>query len=149
MVQTIKNLPAIQETPGFDPWVRKIPWRREWPLIPVFLPGEFRGQRSLEGYSPRGRIELDRTEPLTLSLSTMFGEVTWSLRRSGAAHTVATPPSTGLGSSRAAITTFTAPATAQVGERQALEVCFPVQLELTFPQDWITLKSRNCSLDSS
>ena len=26
--------------PGFDPWVRKIPWRRLWQPIPVFLPGE-------------------------------------------------------------------------------------------------------------
>ena len=58
----------------FDPWVGKIPWRRAWQFIPVFLPGEFHGQRSLEGYSPRGRKELDRTEPLTLSLSTMFRE---------------------------------------------------------------------------
>ena len=36
---------------GFDPWVRKIPWRREWPT-PVFLPGEFSGQRSLVGCHP-------------------------------------------------------------------------------------------------
>ena len=28
------------------------PWRREWQPTPVFLPGESRGQRSLEGYSP-------------------------------------------------------------------------------------------------
>jgi len=34
-----------------DPCVRKIPWRREWLPIPVFLPGEFYGQRSLAGYS--------------------------------------------------------------------------------------------------
>ena len=27
--------------PGFDPWVGKIPWRREWQPSPVFLPGEF------------------------------------------------------------------------------------------------------------
>ena len=27
-------------------------WRREWQPIPVFLPGEFHGQRSLEGYRP-------------------------------------------------------------------------------------------------
>ena len=47
--QTVKNLTAIQET-GFDPWVRKIPWRREWLPTPVFLPEEFYGQRSLEGY---------------------------------------------------------------------------------------------------
>ena len=25
--------------PGFDPWVRKIPWRRKWQPTPVFLPG--------------------------------------------------------------------------------------------------------------
>ena len=36
-----------------DPWVRKIPWRREWQHTTVFLPGEFHGQRSLVGYSPR------------------------------------------------------------------------------------------------
>ena len=24
---------------GFDPWVRKIPWRRKWQPTPVFLPG--------------------------------------------------------------------------------------------------------------
>ena len=40
---------------GFDPWVRKIPWRRAWQPTPVFLPGEFPGQRSLVGYSPWGR----------------------------------------------------------------------------------------------
>ena len=35
--------------------VRKIPWRRKWQPIPVFLPGKSHGQRSLVGYSPRGR----------------------------------------------------------------------------------------------
>ena len=35
----------------FDPWVRKIPWRRKWQLTLVFLPGKFYGQRSLAGYS--------------------------------------------------------------------------------------------------
>ena len=29
VAQTVKNLPAMQET-RFDFWVRKIPWRREW-----------------------------------------------------------------------------------------------------------------------
>ena len=38
--------------PGFDPWARKICWRRKWQPTPVFLPGEFHGQRRLEGYSP-------------------------------------------------------------------------------------------------
>ena len=33
----------------FDPWVRKIPWRRKWQPTLVFLPGKFHGQRSLAG----------------------------------------------------------------------------------------------------
>ena len=40
----------------------KIPWRREWLLAPVFLPGASHGQRILAGYSPWGRTEPDRTE---------------------------------------------------------------------------------------
>ena len=48
--------------PGFDPWVGKIPWRRESQPTPVFLPGESHGQRSLVGYSPWGHKELDTTE---------------------------------------------------------------------------------------
>ena len=46
----------------FDPWVRKVPWSKKWHLAPVFLPGEFPGQRSLVGYSPCGLTELDMTE---------------------------------------------------------------------------------------
>ena len=48
--------------PGFDPWVRKTPWRREWLPTPVFLPGEFHGQRSLVGYNSWGHKESDTTE---------------------------------------------------------------------------------------
>ena len=50
VAQTIKNLPAVQET-----WVGSLGW--EDPLeesmatTPVFLPGESHGQRSLTGYS--------------------------------------------------------------------------------------------------
>ena len=33
-------------------WIGKIPWRRVWQPILVFLPGEAHGQRSLEGYGP-------------------------------------------------------------------------------------------------
>ena len=47
----------------FDPWVRKIPWRRAWQPTPVFLPGESPGgHRSLAGYSPWGCKELVTTE---------------------------------------------------------------------------------------
>ena len=41
------------------------PWRREWLLTPVFLPGEFHGHRNLAGYSPWGHKESDMTEQLT------------------------------------------------------------------------------------
>jgi len=64
VAQRVKNLPAVQET-----WVPslgwKSPWRREWLPTQVFLAGEFHGQKSLEGYSPWGRKELDTTEQLT------------------------------------------------------------------------------------
>ena len=41
--------------PEFDPWVKKFPWRRKWQPSPVFLPGEFQGQRSLTGYGCKVR----------------------------------------------------------------------------------------------
>ena len=42
--------------PGFNPWVVKIPWRRERLPTPAFWPGEFHGL-----YSPRGhRVRHDR-----------------------------------------------------------------------------------------
>ena len=44
--------PVSQFFIALDPWVRKTPWRRAWKPIPVFLPGESHGQRSLAGYSP-------------------------------------------------------------------------------------------------
>ena len=47
---------------GFEPWVRKIPWRKAWQPTLVFLPGESHGQRSLVNYSPRGHKESDTTE---------------------------------------------------------------------------------------
>ena len=64
MAQTGKNLPVMQET-RFDPWVGKIPLRKEWLPTPIFLPGEFHGWRSLVDYSG-GSKELDMNEQLTL-----------------------------------------------------------------------------------
>ena len=52
---------------GLIPWVGKIAWRREWRTTPIFLPGEFQGQRSLVGYSPWCRKELGVTEQLSLT----------------------------------------------------------------------------------
>jgi len=43
-----------------SPWF--FPWRRKWQPTPTFLPRESLGQRSLVGYSPFGRKEVDTTE---------------------------------------------------------------------------------------
>ena len=62
----VKNLPANSgrcKICRFDPWVRKIPWRRAWQYTPVFLPGESHGQWNLAGYSPWDHKESDVTEP--------------------------------------------------------------------------------------
>ena len=42
VAQLVKNPPAMWET-WFDPWVGKIPWRKERLPTPVFWPGEFHG----------------------------------------------------------------------------------------------------------
>ena len=68
-MQVVKNLLANAENikrHKFDPWVRKVPWRREWQPTPVFLPGEFHGQKSLVIYSPWGYRESDTTGQITL-----------------------------------------------------------------------------------
>ena len=58
---------------GFDPWVRKISWRRKWQPTPVSLPGESHGQRNVASYGPWGRKESERTEQLsTLSKARGF-----------------------------------------------------------------------------
>ena len=46
VAQMVKKLPAMRG-PGFNLWVGKFPWRREWHHTPVFLLGEFHGQRNL------------------------------------------------------------------------------------------------------
>ena len=51
----------------FNPWFRKILWRRKWQLAPVFLPGKFHGQRSLAGCSPLSRKEPGMTEHTSIN----------------------------------------------------------------------------------
>ena len=60
----VKNPPAStgDKRLGFSPWVGKMPWKRAWQSIPVFLPGKSYGPRSLAGYDPEGRKESDTTE---------------------------------------------------------------------------------------
>ena len=59
VAQMVKRLSTMRR-PGFNPWVGKIPWRREPLFTTVFWPGEFHGL-----YSPRGYKESDMTEWLS------------------------------------------------------------------------------------
>ena len=63
VVPVVENLPARAEDvrDGFDPWVKKIPWKRAWQCTPVILPGESHGQRSLKGSGPWGWKDSDMT----------------------------------------------------------------------------------------
>ena len=61
----VKNLPVnagdIRDV-GLIPTIRKIPLKRAWQPIPVFLPGESHGQKSLVGYIVHSVTESDMTE---------------------------------------------------------------------------------------
>ena len=49
----VKDPPANAGDPRFNPWVRKIPWRRKWQPTLGFFPGKsHRQRRGLAGYSP-------------------------------------------------------------------------------------------------
>ena len=59
--------------------MRKIPWGRKRSPVPIFLPGESHGQRSLLGYSPWGLQELDMTERLSTHTPSNCGRKTGSV----------------------------------------------------------------------
>ena len=63
VVQSVKNLPAVQEIQKIQvPSLGQEDTLEEgspWQPIPVFLPGESHGQRSLADYSPWDHKELD------------------------------------------------------------------------------------------
>ena len=71
----VKNPLAMQET-----WVQSFDWEdpleEAWEPIPIFLPGETHGQRSLVSYSSWGHKEVDTTEQLSIAyiLSCMANE---------------------------------------------------------------------------
>ena len=67
MAQLVKESACNIGDLGSISGVGKIPWRREWQPTPVFLPGEFNGQRSLVGYCPWNHKESDITEQVTLA----------------------------------------------------------------------------------
>ena len=59
-----KDPPASRryERHGFNPWVGKVPWRKEWQPTLVFLPGEFHGQKNLASYTVHVVAKPDMTE---------------------------------------------------------------------------------------
>ena len=59
---------------GFYPWVGKIPWRRAWQPIPVFLPGEFHVQRKTG--RPQCMGSQTRTQLSTVNTFTIFSSFT-------------------------------------------------------------------------
>ena len=61
VAQTVKHLPSMGET-QVQSLGQEDPLEKEMTTHPVFLPGEFHGQRKLVDYSPWGRKELDTTE---------------------------------------------------------------------------------------
>ena len=63
VAQTVKKICMQCRRFEFDPWGGSLGKRNGYPL-PVFLPGEFHGQRSLAGYSPWDHKELDITEQI-------------------------------------------------------------------------------------
>ena len=44
----------VGDLPGFNSWLGKIPWKREWQPTPMFLPGEFSAQRILKALTSVG-----------------------------------------------------------------------------------------------
>ena len=68
----------------FNPWVRKIPWSRKWHPTPLFLPGEFHGQRSLVGQSQWSHKESDTTERMSPYCTKLLS----SARQSGSRNAI-------------------------------------------------------------
>ena len=93
----VKNLPVMQETPVWF-WVGKIPWRRKWQATPVFLPGEFHGQRSLLGCIHG--VAKSQTQLKWFSSSSSSGLDTKSCPTLGTPQTVACQVPLSMGFSR-------------------------------------------------
>ena len=80
VAQTVKSPPAVQET-GFDPWVREIPWRREWQYSCLENPTKEPG-----GLQSVGSQSQDTTEQCSLSLSFIWDPGSWTRLEPGPLH---------------------------------------------------------------
>ena len=61
VAQTVKVCLQCRR-PGFNPWVRKTPWRRKWQPTPVFLPGKFHGRRNIQSTVTVHGVAKSRTQ---------------------------------------------------------------------------------------
>ena len=68
---------------AFNPWVRRILWRRKWEPTPLFLPGESHGQRSLTGYIPNSHKESNMPEWLSTVVISNYSLTRWASIISG------------------------------------------------------------------
>ena len=81
LVRVINNPPANagDMRHGFAPWVRKVPWRRYWQPMPVFLPGESPRTEEPGGLQSVGSQELDTTEATWHACTAIFRDTYWNI----------------------------------------------------------------------
>ena len=64
----------------FDPWVRKIPWRRKWQPTPVFLPGRILWTGEPGGLQSTGAQRVGTTQQLSTHRNYASMWILWALR---------------------------------------------------------------------
>ena len=75
---SVKNPPANaggSQDGRFDPWVRKIPWRKAWKHTPAFLPGKSSGQKC-----PAGCIQSIGSQRVRHDWSDLVHILAWHLK---------------------------------------------------------------------
>ena len=80
------NAGLLSLNAGLIPGLGRSPGVREWQPTPVFLPGEFHGQRCLAGYCPWGCKESDTTEQIILSFSYTSQWFKWFIKKNHPLH---------------------------------------------------------------
>ena len=79
MVLVVKNPPVVQENRcGFDPWIKKIPWRRKWQPSPLFFPGGSDGKESTCNAEIQVQ-SLDQEDPLEKGMATHSSILAWDI----------------------------------------------------------------------
>ena len=98
LMAQLEKSPSQYRRPGIDPWIGKMPWRREQLLTPVFCPGESHERRNLAGCSPWGTTNWTRLRDFHFlsHLNRSFGRSDWKESTCNPGHLCPIP---GLGRS--------------------------------------------------